>query len=254
MRRKPGPGQSNLFVDRVTLETLEAVPKVRVRWKATYRLQLERYPPIDYFERIAPAEDRALLDDLEKLTDPAARQAIGQISLVPAAKRVFGKGASGLMAPFTHASTRNPSRFTDGSYGVYYAGRKFETALREVAYHRARFHRNTKDDPTQTTYKVIIASINKVMHDIRAGSWAHMLDPDPANYGRSQTLGAQLRDMLGSNGIVYPSVRHSGGECIGAFWPNVIKFTSDDGRVALKWDGKTITSWFDFETDEWSPL
>jgi hypothetical protein len=162
MRRKTGPGQTHLFVDRATLDTLETVPKVRVRWKTTYRLQLDRYPPVDYFERIAIVEDRIVLNDLEKLTDPAERQRIGQISLVPTGKRVFGQGASGLMGPFTHASKRNPSRFTDGSYGVYYAGRRFETALREVAYHWARFHARTKDEPTETTFKVLTASIDKM--------------------------------------------------------------------------------------------
>src|SRR5438034_5244163 len=106
MSRQRGPGQADFFIDRATLE---AVPKARVRWKATYRLQSARHPPIDYFERIAPREDRVILDELEKMTDPATRQAIGQISLVPTSKRVFGTGASGLMAPFTHASKENPS-------------------------------------------------------------------------------------------------------------------------------------------------
>jgi len=254
MRRKTGSGQAHLFVDRATLEALEAVPRVRVRWRTTYRLQAGRYPPVDYFERIASAEDRIVLNDLEKMTDRAERQRIGRISLVPTAKRVFGKGASGLMGPFTHASRNNPSRFTDGSYGVYYAGRQFETSLREVAFHWARFHARTKDEPTETTFKVLIASVDKTMHDIRSGSWSEVLDPDPAKYARPQTFAAQLKDMLDSSGIVYPSVRHSKGECIAAFWPNVLKFVSDDRRVALKWDSKTIASWFDFETSEWLPL
>jgi hypothetical protein len=104
-------------------------------------------------------------------------------------------------------------------------------------------------DPSRLT-----ASIDKLMHDIRAGNWSEMLDPDPANYGRSQIFSVRLKDTFDSNGIVYPSVRHLDGECIAAFWPNVIKFIADDRRVALKWDGKRIASWFDFETDEWLPL
>jgi hypothetical protein len=111
----------------------------------------------------------------------------------------------------------------------------------------------TKDAPTRTTFKVIVASINKTMHDIRTGSWADLLDPDPANYSRPQAFGAQLREA-GSNGLVYPSVRHSGGECIAAFWPDVVRFTSDDRRIALRWDGNAITSWFDFDTSMWLPL
>ena len=253
-RPRLAPGQAHPFLDRATLDALQRLPKVRVRWKATHRLQLDVYPPVDYFERVAPPADRVVLNDLESLTDPAARQGIGQISLVPAARRVFGAGASGLMAPFTHVSGRNASRFTDGSYGVYYAGHHFETALREVAFHRARFHRSTKDEPTQTTYKVIVAKINKALHDLRTGSWPQLLDPDPARYTVPQRFGALLRDELSSDGVVYPSVRHAAGECVAAFWPDVMKFVSQDRRVALKWDGTTITSWFDYDDKKWSPL
>jgi hypothetical protein len=254
MTRNPS-GTLSLFVDRETQEAVEAAPKTRVRWSTSYRLQLAKYPPISLFERIAPTEDHDILDELQKLTDPIARQALGQISIVPKSKRVFGKGATGLMAPIALYSDKNPSRFTDGTtYGVYYAGHRFETAVREVAFHRARFHLRTKDGPTETTYKVIKTRIDRVFHDIRNGSlWGRLLDPDLSKYEAPQKFAAQLREQ-GSNGIVYPSVRQAGGECIGAFWPNVLRLISDDGRVALKWDGKTIVSWFDFDTGEWSPL
>lgn len=240
----------DLFFDR---RRLEEVPTKRVRWNATYRLQSARHPPVEFFERIAAPEDHGILAGLEKLTDPAARQAIGQISLVPVSKRVFGPGASAVMGPFVHASKDHPSRFSNGAYGVYYAARKFQTALREVAFHRGRFHARTKDPPTRTTFKTIAASINKVMHDIRRGTWAELLDPDPSLYALPQALGAQLREA-GSNGIVYPSVRHSKGECIGAFWPNVVASPVEGKRIALKWDGNTIVSWFDFETGAWTDL
>lgn len=240
----------DLFFDQAKLEQ---VPKSRVRWKTTYRLQAAHHPPIPYFERIADAEDQPVLDDLEKLTNRAARQAIGQISLVPTSKRVFGPGASAVMAPFVYASRDNPSRFSDGSYGVYYAGRRFETALREVAFHRGRFHARTKDRPTRTAFKTITAGISKTLHDLRDGGWNDLLDPDPNKYVLPQTFGAQLKDAK-SPGIVYPSVRHSGGECIGVFWPNVVAEFAEGKRIALKWDGHAIKSWFDYETGEWSEL
>jgi hypothetical protein len=239
-----------LSLDRATTDQ---VPTKRVRWQATYRLVSARHPPIDTFERIASPEDRRVLDALEKLTDPASRQAIGQISLVPASKRVFGPGASAAMAPFTHASRDNPSRFSNGSYGVYYAGRKFATALYEVAYHRGRFHAATRDPPLNAPFKTYIAGINKMMHDVRTGSWADLLDPNPSNYGLPQAFGAELR-KAGSNGIVYPSVRHAEGECIGAFWPNVVSMPVEGKRIALEWDGRAMVAWFDFETNAWSDL
>ena len=240
----------DLFFDQ---SKLDSVVKSRVRWKTTYRLQSDRHPPIAFFERIADKGDHPVLDDLEKLTNRAARQTAGKLSRVPATKCVFGKGASGVMAPFVYASKDNPSRFTHGSYGVYYAGRKFETALREVAFHRARFHSRTKDRPARTGFKTITAAIDKPLHDLRKGVWTELLDPDPARYAAPQVLGAQLREAK-SHGIVYPSVRHSGGECIGAFWPNILSGIAEGKHIALKWDGKNITAWFDYELGEWSDL
>jgi hypothetical protein len=231
----------------------ETVVKSRVRWNATFRLQSDRHPPIPYFERIADAEDQPILEDLEKLTNRAARQASGKLSLIPASRRVFGPGASAIMGPFVFTSTANPSRFSNGTYGVYYAGRRFETALREVAYHRARFHAKTKDRATKTTFRTITAGISKTMHDLRKGDWKELLDPDPNQYGVPQAFGAQLKEAK-SNGLVYPSVRDSGGECIGAFWPNVLSGFSVGKRIALRWDGHKIKAWFDYETGEWSEL
>ena len=154
------PRHLDLAFDRAALDR---VPTRRMRWRTTYRLQSARHPPVDAFERVAPAEDREALHELERMTDPAARQDIGRISLVPPSRRVFGPGASALMWPFTHPSKDNASRFSDGAYGVYYAGHAFETALREVAYHRGRFHAQTRDEPTRTTFKTIEAGVDKVL-------------------------------------------------------------------------------------------
>jgi hypothetical protein len=232
---------------------LEQIPSRRIHWSSTYRLQSARHPPVTLFERIAPPDDRAILAELASLTDPAARQAIGRISLVPPERRVFGPGASALMGPFVPASRDNPSRFSDGSYGIYYAGHRFETALREVAFHRGRFHTRTRDPATRTTFKTITASLDRTLHDIRRGSWAELMQPDPAQYALPQSVGARLRHV-GSNGLVYPSVRHTGGECLGAFWPNVLSNPAEGRRIALQWDGSKIASWFDFESNAWAYL
>jgi hypothetical protein len=244
------PRQADLSFDR---SILEKVPSKRIRWKTTYRLQSARHPPVDFFERVASVEERDALNVLEQMTDPGARQAIGRISLIPPSRRVFGPGASGLMWPFTHPSKDNASRFSDGAYGVYYAGHAIETALREIAYHRARFHARTRDAPTRTTFKTIEASVDKVLHDIRLGDWSRLLDPDPASYATPQSFAAQLRDA-GSPGIVYPSVRPRTGECVAAFWPNVMAGPIEGKRIALQWDGNAIATWFDFERSEWFPL
>jgi len=243
-------GSPNPGVDQATTER---VPTQRVHWKATFRLVPSRYPPIDLFERIADPTDWELLYELEAMTNPRLRQEAGQISMVPPSRRVSGPGASVVMAPFTHVGTCRPTRFSNGAYGVYYAGRKFETAVYEVAYHMGRFYAATADSPHEETFRTYKGRIDKAMHDLRGGDWSQFLDPDPEQYGEPQELGRRLRET-GSNGIVYPSVRHAKGECIAAFWPDVVSIPIATKRITLKWNGKKISEWFDYENDTWSKL
>ncbi len=232
---------------------VESIPARRVRWRSAFRLVPSRFPPIDIFERIAPQDDWQLLYELESLTNPRLRQEAGEISLVPPERRVTGPGATVVMAPFTHTSPHRPSRFSAGSYGLYYAGMRFETALREVAFHMGRFYAATDDGPHDEAYRAYEGSIDSILHDLRRGDYARFLDPDPANYGPAQELGRQLR-ASGSNGIVYPSVRHPRGQCVGAFWPDVVGIPKQTKHVTLRWDGEKISAWFDYETEKWGRL
>jgi hypothetical protein len=244
------PRHPDFFIDGATVEK---IPVRRLRWKSTFRIVPSRYPPIGVFERVAGRDDWDLLYDLEGLTNPRLRQEAGEISLVPKARRVSGPGASVVMAPFTHTSTAKPTRFSAGTYGIYYAGHKFETALREVAFHMERFYASTADAPHDETFRTYRGAIDARMHDLRGGSWSPFLDPDPDRYSAPQELGRQLRDS-GSNGIVYPSVRHETGECIAVFWPDVIPIPKQATHLMFKWDGKRISAWFDYETEKWADL
>ena len=241
----------DLFIDP---RIVEGIPTRRVRWKSASRVIPDRYPPsVDVFERIADANDWQLLTELEALTNPRLRQDAGEISLVPPSRRVTGPGATVVMAPFTHASPNRPSRFSAGTYGIYYAAMRFETALREVAFHMGRFYGSTNDAPHDETFRTYHGTIDSVLHDLTKGNWARVLDPDPVNYGPAQELGRQLRDAR-SNGIVYPSVRHRKGQCVGAFWPDVVGIPIQTKHIMLKWDGEKVSAWFDYETEKWRQL
>ena len=64
-----------------------------------------------------------------------------------------------------------------------------------------------------------------------------VLDPD--DYTASQTLGSSLRD-LGSDGIVYPSVRQPGGECAGLFYPDRVSLPTQGRHLDYHWDGVRV--------------
>src|SRR5215471_9497725 len=115
------------------------MPTRRVDWSQAWRVIASRYPPINLFERLTgDASVWEALTTLEQLTNPRVRDDVGDIALVPPDERVSGPGASYVMASFTHINPKG-SRFSDGSYGVYYAAAALETAIAETVFHFEAF-------------------------------------------------------------------------------------------------------------------
>ena len=110
---------------------LAALPVANIDWEGATRIVRSLWPPIDLFEDVADPADWPLIISAEQKTNPRLMETIGNLSLVPEARRVAGPGASFLMAPFTHVSPERPSRFSTGTFGVLYAGDSFEVALFE---------------------------------------------------------------------------------------------------------------------------
>lgn len=209
-----------------------------VRWPRSHRLISSRFPPIDLFDDLAPPEDWELLALAESRTNPRVLDEIGDLSLVPTNRRVSGPGASWLMAAFTHVSLDRPSRFSDGSYGVYYCAKERLTALYETAWHQGRFLAATAEEPGWILQmRELITPVDHAFHDLRNS--ADIASLDPASMTAGQALGAQLRQK-GSDGIVYPSVRHSGGECLAVFWPNILSPPQQSTHWLYHWNGETI--------------
>src|ERR671912_2922797 len=114
-----------------------------VDWRQAWRVIAGRYPRVNLFERFStnPAVWDALIE-LEQLVNPRVRDAVGEIGLVPPERRVSGPNASWVMAPFTHLNPKG-SRFSERSYGVYYAADRLSTAIAETAHHLASFARES---------------------------------------------------------------------------------------------------------------
>lgn len=211
-----------------------------INWKGAVRIIRSSFPPIDLFEDIADPEDWALLISAEQKTNPRLIESIGNLDLVPIARRVGGPGASYLMAPFTHVSPDRQSRFSNGTYGVLYVAAQFETALFETIHHHARFMARTGEASGWTSqFREIILSIHADLHDLRSSDPVHQASLDPETYAASQMLAASLR-AAGSNGIVYPSVRHAQGECVGLFYPDCAATPLQGRHLAYHWDGERV--------------
>jgi hypothetical protein len=225
-----------------------------VSWRRATRIVAARYPPIDLFERVSsdPGVWEALIA-AEQLVNPRVRDAVGEIRLVPPGERVSGPGASYVMAAFTHRNPRG-SRFSDGSYGVYYAARTLPTAVRETAFHFARFAADSRDPPRYEDMQVLVGRVDQRFVDVgalAADARARILDP--ADYAAGQAFGATLR-AAGANGVVYASVRDPGGECLGAFRPTAVGIPVPGRSLKYHWDGTRVARYFDYQSGQWVGL
>lgn len=207
----------------------------RVRWKAACRIVPTRYPTIYLYDRVASAEDFDALYALEALTNDRLREEQGDIALVPPADRVYGPGSGPIMASFTHLNP-DGSRFSDGSWGVFYAANDRKTAIEETRYHHARFLAATQQGPCHLSMRLYSVRIDAELHDLREprGALREVLDPD--SYAASRALAAQLRAQ-GSNGVAYDSVRHAQGQCVGLFKPRGAKDCLHAAYLLYAWDG-----------------
>lgn len=213
----------------------------RIRWRPSWRLVSSRFPPVGLFDRVASGEDLDIVQAIEGLTNDRLRAELGEIALVPAQDRVFGPGTTPIMAAFTHLNGQG-SRFTDGSYGVYYAARTIETAVAETRFHRSRFLAATQEPPIEIDMRSYASNIDADLHSI-AGMQAELpdiYDPDPAHYGPAQSFAKALR-AADSNGIHYSSVRDPGGECIAVFRPRVMQPAVQGKHYCYVWNGREIT-------------
>ncbi len=213
---------------------------IELNWKHQYRIIPSEYPPINFFERLVESDLMDALYYIESLTNDRLRNEVGDIALVPTEDRITGPGASPVMAAFTHLSSDCPSRFSDGSsYGVYYAAKTVETAIEETKYHRARFLAYTNEDAGEIAMRVYIGEIIKPMHDIRSNGYDPLHNPD--DWTQSQIFGRKMK-TVNSWGIVYRSVRDSGGECIAVLRPPAVTIPRQGAHLSYVWDGEKISN------------
>lgn len=226
-------------------------PRAEVDWPVSHRIIRTIYPPVWLFEDIADPADWDLIASAEAKTNPRVRDEIGDLTLVPAGRRVAGPTASWAMAPFTHVSRDRPGRFTDGSYGVWSCGDRVEVALMETAHHFERFMRRTNEPAGDAQYRELTAPIAGSLHDLRVG-FPECLDPD--DWRASQALAAPLRTS-GSDGLVYPSVRWPAGQAAALFWPDLIRLPITQARtLQYHWDGARMTRYIVIGEADWREL
>jgi hypothetical protein len=207
---------------------------VAISWDEAYRIILSRYPVVGIFDDVVDAGDLEAIFELEARTNERIRDELGAIALVRPADRVVGPGTTPVMAAFTHT---HPSRFTDGTFGAYYAARERDSAISETVYHVARLYRQTKEASADIDMRAYVARIAGSFDDLRA---TPLTDPrlDPDSYAASQPYARGLSDTNSVDGIAYPSVRDPRHrDCVACFRPRLIAACRTHSYLTYRWDG-----------------
>lgn len=217
---------------------MELIARVAsIAWLPSYRIVPSRFPPVGLFDRVADPADLGAVYAIEALTNARLRQEVGEISLVPPEERVAGQGSTPIMAAFTHLNPSG-SRFSDGSYGVYYAGETLDTAIAETRYHRENFLAATSEVAMDLDMRVYLTDIQADLHDIRGRADLKAVY-DPNDYVESQKLGLALK-AANSWGLVYDSVRWKGGVCVGVFRPRALSNCRQGQHLVYSWNARKI--------------
>lgn len=225
--------------DQVTsVLDLPLPPLAQVNWKRCYRLVPAVYPPKGIFDSICDPDELEILFAVESLTNDRLRQEIGDLDLVPATDRISGSGTTPIMAAFTHIHP-DGSRFTDGTYGAYYAAESIETAIAETKYHRERFLAATEQPPMEITQRCYVSRVVQPLRDVRdVETYKSVYDRN--SYSFSQAFGREIK-LAGDWGIWFRSVRRTNGECVAVFKPKALEPVTQGAHYCYVWDGEQIT-------------
>ncbi|MDD3761937.1 MAG: RES family NAD+ phosphorylase [Nevskiales bacterium] len=207
-------------------------------FRRAYRIISSRFPPVGVFDDLVDADELEALYALESRTNERLADDLGALELVDRDDWITGPGTTPIMAAFTHPPP-DGSRFSDGSFGVYYCADAEDVAIRETAHHRQRFLRYTREPACRVEMRLYVGELIKPLHDGCAERLPDaVLDPD--DYGASQALAIELRGLK-SYGLLYPSVRAPGGTCAALFRPPAIRPVRQSRHYAYVYDGHAIT-------------
>jgi len=175
------------------------------------------------------SDDPQTLNGIFELDNATNDRLLAESQLSPgidARELVFGIPSYRIInATFCHPAPAG-SRFNSADRGAWYAGFELDTSQTEIAYHMQLWLRETAWDEEETAdYLDYLADFRAEFHDLRLNDLASPIDRanvlSPVSYAASQALAAELL-QAGSAGIVYPSVRRSGGTCIACFRPVLV--------------------------------
>lgn len=141
--------------------------------------------------------------------------------------------------PFSHWQA---SRFSDGTYGVWYGSELVETTVYESAYHWYRGLLSDAGFERMTVIaerKVYSVACNAALLDLRNAVDKHPDLLHPSDYAFCQSVGSRIH-REGHPGLLTPSVRRPGGENVAIFNPDVLSNPRDNCQLTYRLEDDQI--------------
>lgn len=138
------------------------------------------------------------------------------------------------------------SRFSDGSYGVWYCSDRVEVALAETAHHSQKFMRATSQPAADADFRLLACEVSE---QIELAPTECLLSED---WRPGQLFGRQVR-ALGLDGVLYQSVRYPTGQAAAVFWPGCLRLPIvQTEHFRYRWDGNRMTHYLLHTSTEWA--
>ena len=221
---------------------MKLIPRLTaLRQFDTCRLIPSRFADLEDSVLAPLADDDGMLRDLFDLDNATNDRLRGESGLLPGIgvdELVFGVPNFRIInAAYTYARPEG-SRFNDGERGAWYCAFDAETALAEVAFHKAVEYQEIGRFDDSVNYQALLADFSASFHDLRgADAWDDCLAAD--SYVASQALAPELLEA-GSMGVIYPSVRRPEGTNLACFRPALVGNVRKGHAYRLTWAGSPL--------------
>lgn len=194
---------------------------------------------------IDDAQELAFLEELEGLS--SSRRGIPEfippnVQAEELLSRRHGYGWTYVNAAFCYTRDTG-NRFNGSDRGAWYAAwgeTRVETAKLEVSWHLTQELHATGIYENVTSYRELNASFATQFHDLAQTDIADVGASDPiVGHKAGQALALQLF-AHDSNGVLYPSVRNDGGQCLAAFRPHLVQNIRQGETWLFQWNGESV--------------
>jgi hypothetical protein len=214
-------------------------PVALVRQFDTHRLVLSRHLPQGDSVLAAISDNDAHLQAIFELDHATNDRLLAGQGLLP------GIGVEELVFAVPHAAVINAafchphplgSRFNGPSRGAWYSAFDLETSQAEVGFHKSVQLAEVGRFEDTVTYDDYLADFSADFHDLRSAPPRMRACLDPDSYAESQALAERLLEVE-SLGVIYPSVRHTGGTCVACFRPALVTHVRRGKTYRFTWNG-----------------